>query len=111
MIELILIFYLIPKQLYPLAKNQGRSGLAWSAIGGLAFLGGEFAAALLLGILYAVFAAIMGLPFEPKGVFLLVSYVGAIVGGFLCLHVVRRRLEKPDSKPYIPPPPDPPNFS
>lgn len=112
MIELIFIFYIIPKRLYPLAREQGKSGLAWSVIGAVAFVGGEFVGGFLLGFIYALIALVAGYPMEPSGVFTLLAYVVALVSGFAAVHLVQRHLEKANrAQPYQPAPPDPPTFN
>jgi hypothetical protein len=110
MIELYFLFYRIPKMMSRLARERNRSPVAWSLIGIAAWLGGEFAVALGLGMAYGVGVVVWGWPEEIPAGFRLLAYaasLGAAIGG---VTLARRILSAKSSDASFPLPPPLPRF-
>ncbi|HEX8160572.1 MAG TPA: hypothetical protein VF538_01635 [Pyrinomonadaceae bacterium] len=116
MFELYFIFYRVPKMMSALAKERGRSALAWSLMGIGAWLGAEFVVMFGVGIIYGLGSILLGWePELPAGVRLL-AYVLALAAAFGCFTLVRRSLyakspsySGPQDR-FATPPPPPPEF-
>lgn len=99
--ELLIILIFLPKRMNILAKERGRSGVAWTfaAIGAL--LGGEFLIMLMWIGINALGAIFWEWPMDiEKQPATYVVYIVALVGGLICADLVRRRLM---SKPIVRP--------
>ena len=111
MIELILLFYIIPKRIYPLAKEQGKSGLGWTVIAALAFMGGEMFIAFTAGLIYAIASVAMGWEIEMSGGVRLLLYIPSVICGFICFGLVEKYLRRQVTVEIHPLPPAPPTFT
>lgn len=111
MIELYFLIIRIPKMMSLLARERNRSAWKWSLLGIAGWLGGEFAVAIILGMIYGLGSVIYGWPEEPPPVFVLFTYAAAIAGAIGGLTLVRRILTaKPTNRDAFPMPPLPPRF-
>lgn len=110
MIELIMIFYIIPKRIYPVARMTGRSGLGWSVIAGGAFLATEMLVGFTVAMIYTIVSVVTGIPFEINGGLQLLLYIPSLIGGFVCLGLVQKYLTRRATPALVPPPPAPPKF-
>ena len=97
--ELLIILIFLPKRMNILAKERGRSGVAWTfaAIGAL--LGGELLIILTWLAIYFIGVGTLGWsPDVEKQPATDVVYIIALLGGLTCADLVRRRLV---SKPIV----------
>jgi hypothetical protein len=111
MIELILLLYIVPKRIYPLAKQQGKSGLGWTVLGGVAFLGGELFLGFTVGVIYAIASVAMGGEIEMSGSVRLLLYIPSVICGIFCFGLVERYLRRQSMVRHQPLPPAPPTFT
>src|SRR5690242_17230553 len=97
--ELIIILTFLPKRMNILARERGRSGVAWTLAAIGALLGGEFLIMLTWIAIYMVGVILWEWPADiKKQPATYVVYIIALVGGLVCADLVRRRLM---SKPII----------
>lgn len=111
MIELYFIFYYVPKTMSRLARERGRSRVAWSLIAIGAWLGAEFAIGMLFALIQVIGILWWDWPEEMSTGLTALTYIGALggaIGGFYLVYRILR------SRPLIgnlPTPPPPPDFS
>lgn len=116
MLEIYFVLYRIPKIMSALARERGRSAVAWSLLGIAAWIVAEFSAAFGFGIVYALCAFAFGWgPGMPDGVRLLLYVVAlaAAIGGFLLVkYILQRKTAYPSESnaSLLTPPPPPPRF-
>lgn len=97
--ELLIILIFLPKRMNILAKERGRSGVAWTLAAIGALLGGEFLIMVTWIVIYGLGIILWGWPPDvEKQPATYVVYVIALLGGLLCADLVRRHLM---SKPIV----------
>jgi hypothetical protein len=116
MFELYFVFYRVPKMMSALAKQRGRSAVAWSLMGIAAWIGAEFVVMFGVGIIYGLGSIFLGWEADmPAGVRLL-TYILALAAAFGGFTLVRRILSAKSPHysgahdPFATPPPPPPEF-
>lgn len=106
MLELYFVLYRIPKMMSQLARERGRSPVAWSFIGIGAWIGAELAVSVTVVLVYAILVGFDdsadGIPPGVSGVAYVVSLVGAIIAVSLVRRVLR---SQPQHDFELPPPP------
>jgi hypothetical protein len=113
MIELYFLIYRIPKMMSQLARERGRSALAWSLLGIISWLGAELFVSFSFGLIYGLGIALRGWPEEmPAGLMLLLYVVAlaAAIGGFSLVRYILSSLPREGETPDSPQPPPPPSF-
>ena len=111
MLELYFLFYYVPKTMSRLARERGRSKLAWSLIGIGAWIGAELAVGFSFGVIQAIGVLWWDWPETESGGLMVAAYLcalGAAIGSFM---IVSRILRGKTSRAAFPVPPPPPNFS
>jgi hypothetical protein len=116
MFELYFILYRVPKMMSRLARERGRSAVAWSLIGIAAWLGTEFLVMFGCGIIYGLGSIFLGWERDmPAGVRLL-SYVVALAAALGGVTLAKRILYSKSAyhsgsqNIFATPPPPPPDF-
>lgn len=116
MIELIFLFFVLPRRMSRLARERNRNPVLWSlgAIG--LWIGIEFFVITAAAFALYFSAAAFGVPKESEiDGLLTLSYVPALVGALVGTHLLYRRLGRrpataqpgpsPHAAPYYGPPP------
>lgn len=110
-LELYFIFYRVPKMMTRLARERGRSALAWSLLGIGAWIGSEIVVIFTFAIAYQIGVELWEWPEpEPSGLRLL-SYILALLAALASATVVSRILMSKSKHQILPAPPPPPTFS
>jgi hypothetical protein len=111
MIELYFIFYYVPKTMSRLARERGRSRLAWSLIGIGAWLGAEFAIGTLFALIQLIGVLWWDWPEEMSLGLTAATYICALGGAIGSFVLVLRVLKSRRLLTDLPVPPAPPDFS
>lgn len=109
MIELIFLFFVLPKKMTKLARERNRSALKWSLAAIGAWIGAEIVVIVLTVILLFVTSAIWGVPADPESVSGF-AYLPALVAAFVGAEIIirkLRRMPKAGEEEYLKGPPMP----
>ncbi len=85
MFELYFVLYRIPKMMTRLARERGRSAVAWSLLGIAAWIAAELSVAFGFGIAHALGSVFLGWGRETTLGWQVATYVAALaaaIGGF-----------------------------
>lgn len=110
-LELYFILYRVPKIMTRLAREQGRSALAWSFAGIGAWIGAEFAVLVTTGVIYEIGVIAADWPSSMPAGLKALAYLAALVAALLGVTFVQGILTRLARRPTMMVPPPPPKFA
>jgi len=92
MLELIFLFYILPKRMTRLARARNRSAVVWSLAAIGAWIGAEISLGVTIAVTALITSELWGWPKSLDGLEF-IAYIPGLIAALLAAELVRRRLE------------------